>query len=64
MFSNPFTVPAFWDGWEAFCLGGFSALGLRASRLDFFWDLAILASFMGGKPWAGPSAVLAQTLHK
>jgi hypothetical protein len=35
-FSSPRTTPVFWLGWDAFCLGGFSALGLRISLLDFF----------------------------
>jgi hypothetical protein len=50
IFSNPFTTPDFCEGCDAFCLGGFSAFGLRVSRLDFFWDLAIWASFAGRRP--------------
>src|SRR4051794_9126227 len=41
MLSSPLTTPAFWLGCEAFCLGGFSALGLRTSLFDFFWLLAM-----------------------
>lgn len=29
------------EGFDAFALGGFSALGLRASLFDFFWPLAM-----------------------
>jgi hypothetical protein len=35
MFSKPLTAPTFWLGWEALTFG-FSALGLRTSRLDLF----------------------------
>jgi hypothetical protein len=38
------------EGFEAFALGGFSALGLRASLFDFFWPLAMTRSFGGGRP--------------
>jgi hypothetical protein len=52
IFSIPRTTPAFCEGCEAFCLGAFSALGLRTSRFDFFWDLAMTESFAGGRPAA------------
>ncbi|MFM5914898.1 MAG: hypothetical protein ACKOPR_09180 [Chakrabartia godavariana] len=32
---------------------GFSALGLRTSRFDFFWDLAIMMSFQEREAGAG-----------
>jgi hypothetical protein len=35
----------FVEGFEAFGFLGFSAFGLRASRLDFFWLFAIIFSF-------------------
>jgi hypothetical protein len=38
------------EGLDAFCFGAFSALGLRTSLLDFFWDLAMMPSFTGGMP--------------
>jgi hypothetical protein len=40
---------------------GFSAFGLRTSRLDFFWLLAMIFSFGGGvrKRGLGQAATLA-----
>jgi hypothetical protein len=35
----------FVDGFDAFGFLGFSAFGLRASRLDFFWLFAMIFSF-------------------
>ncbi len=43
-------------GFDALPLGGFSALGLRTSRFDFFWLLAITCSFTGIAPVAGVRA--------
>jgi hypothetical protein len=40
------------EGLEAFGLGGFSALGLRASLFDFFWPLAMMGSSGGDRPHA------------
>ncbi len=35
----------FAEGFDAFCFFGFSAFGLRTSRLDFFWLFAMIFSF-------------------
>jgi hypothetical protein len=40
------TAPGFVDGLDALALGGFSALGLRTSRFDFFWLLAMVSPFL------------------
>jgi hypothetical protein len=45
--ANPAGLP-FVDGLDAFCFLGFSAFGLRTSRLDFFWLFAMIFSFGGG----------------
>lgn len=60
IFSSPFTTPTFTEGLEAFCLGGFSALGLRASRLLFFWLLAMGCSDQDGKD---PFLIVRRGLH-
>ena len=39
------SVLGFCDGLDAFCFLDFSALGLRTSRFDLFWPLAIVCSF-------------------
>ena len=41
------TVDGFVDGFDALPLGAFSALGLRVSRLDFFWLFAMVLSLEG-----------------
>jgi len=41
MFSRPGTTPRFSEGLDALVFG-FSAFGLRTSRLDFFCDLAMI----------------------
>ena len=43
--SSPATTPGLVDGLLAFGFLGFSAFGLRASRLDFFWPLAMVNTF-------------------
>jgi hypothetical protein len=45
--AKPAGLP-FVDGFDAFCFFGFSAFGLRTSRLDFFWLFAMIFSFGGG----------------
>lgn len=44
--SSPLTTPVLVDGLDAFCLGAFSALGLRVSRLDFIWPFAMIISLV------------------
>jgi hypothetical protein len=44
------TDAVFEEGLEAFCFGPLSALGLRVSLLDFFWDFAMVPSFTGEMP--------------
>lgn len=45
---------SFWVGAEALFFLGFSALGLRTSRFDFFWLLAMcISSFYFEEPLLG-----------
>jgi hypothetical protein len=37
----------FAEGFDAFCFLGFSAFGLRTSRLDFFWLFAMIFPLKG-----------------
>lgn len=54
--SSPLIAPGLRLGCEAFCLGGFAALGLRISLFDFFWPLAMSVPIRGGRPRTRRSA--------